>query len=133
MATRFVLSEECDVHDKFKELYLGINNDDVMLIHSPVGLPARAIRTPLSEKIANGTAPTPEKCDACLKHCSHAFCIIKALEAARNGDMENGLFFTGGNVEKYRDILSVKEIFERFEQEAKEYNKSKLLKEASIL
>lgn len=121
MATRFVLSKECDVDDKFKELYLGINEDDLTLIKSPVGLPARAILTPFSKKILEGTAPKPVNCDQCLKHCSHDFCIIKALESARKGDMENGLFFTGGNVAKYRDILSVKEIFERLENEAKEY------------
>jgi len=126
MATRFVLSKECDVSDKFKELYLGINEDNITLIHSPVGLPARAIRTPLIERIENGTIEKPKQCDSCLKHCSHQFCIIKALEAARNGDMENGLFFTGGNVAKYRDILSVKGIFERLEKEAEEYIKDKI-------
>ena len=121
MATRFVLSHECDVSDKFKSLYLGINDKDVTLIKSPVGMPARAILTPFSQRIINGTVEKPEACDLCLKHCSHAFCIIKALQAARDGDLEKGLFFTGGNVVKYRDIISVKEIFERLEKEAEEY------------
>ena len=121
MATRFVLSQECDVDDKFKELYLGINNHDLAIIKSSVGMPARAILTPFSKKILDGTVPKPTHCDNCLKHCSHSFCIMQALEAARKGDLENGLFFTGGNVEKYRDIISVKEIFERFENEAREY------------
>lgn len=132
MATRFVLSKECDVDDKFKELYLGINEDDIVEIKSPVGLPARAIKTPLVERILDGTVKKPEKCDACLKHCSHQFCIIRALEAARNGDLENGLFFTGANVAKYRDILCVKDIFERFEKEAEEYIKSKLLPKVQL-
>ena len=124
MATRFVLSKECDVDDKFKELYLGINEHDLALIKSSVGMPARAILTPFSKKIIDGTVPKPTQCDSCLKHCSHTFCIIRALEAARKGDMENGLFFTGGNVTKYRDVLSVKEIFDQFENEAKEYLES---------
>jgi len=132
MATRFVLSKECDVHDNFKSLYLGVNSDDVMLMHSPVGLPARAIRTPLIERLLNGTIEKPAKCESCLKHCSHVFCLIKALEAARKGDMEHGLFFTGGNVEKYRDIISVKEIFERLENEAEEYVKSKQPEEVQV-
>ena len=124
MATRFVLSKECDISDKFKSLYLGIDEQDTTIIQSSVGMPARAILTPFSKRILDGTVETPKSCDRCLKHCSHSFCIIKALEAARLGDLENGLFFTGANVAKYRDILSVKEIFERLEVEAKVYLQS---------
>lgn len=132
MATRFILSKECDVNDKFKELLLGINEDDIIEIKSPVGLPARAIRTPLTKRILDGTVEKPKQCDACLKHCSHAFCIIRALEAARTGDMENGLFFTGANLTKYRDVPSVQEIFEKFEKEAEEYIQSKLPKQVQL-
>jgi NAD(P)H-dependent flavin oxidoreductase YrpB (nitropropane dioxygenase family) len=125
MATRFVLSNECDVHDNFKKLFLQTEEKDVCMIKSPVGMPARAILTSLTKRLAEGTLQKPTKCDNCLKLCSHSFCIIRALEAARTGDLENGLFFTGGNVTKYRDIISVKEIFQRLENEALEYQKKK--------
>ncbi|OGI03539.1 MAG: hypothetical protein A2104_04065 [Candidatus Melainabacteria bacterium GWF2_32_7] len=124
MATRFVLSKECDVHDNFKNLFLNKQEKDVVMMHSPVGLPARALLTPLIERLENGTIEKPAKCDSCLKHCSHAFCIIRALEAARKGDIENGLFFTGANVKKYTEILSVKEIFDKLEAEVNEYIKN---------
>jgi NAD(P)H-dependent flavin oxidoreductase YrpB (nitropropane dioxygenase family) len=127
MATRFVLSKECDVHDNFKELFLNKEEKDVIMMQSPVGLPARALLTPLTQRLKDGTIEGPKSCDSCLKHCSHAFCIMKALEAARNGDIENGLFFTGANLKKYTEILSVKEIFESLESEAEEYkNKNKI-------
>lgn len=119
MATRFVLSKECDVHDNFKQLFLNSKTEDLLLIHSPVGMPARAIRTEFSQKVVDGTVDKPLKCHKCLKHCSGAFCIITALQRARDGDMENGLFFTGGNVGKYSDILSVAEIYEKLENEVK--------------
>lgn len=131
MATRFVLSTECDVHENFKKLFLNTNENDICLIKSPVGMPARSIMSPLVKRIMDGTAAKPNQCDRCLKQCSHSFCIIRALQAARDGDLENGLFFTGGNVTKYNDIISVKEIFERLEQQAVEYINSK--KETSIL
>lgn len=120
MATRFVLSKECEVHDNFKNLYLNSKEEDIVMIQSPVGLPARALLTPFSKKIVEKNPKRPESCDVCLKHCSHDFCIIKALEAARTGDLENGLFFTGANVKKFTSILSVKEIFEKLEKEVKE-------------
>jgi len=120
MATRFVLSKECDVHDNFKQLFLKSTEEDLMLIKSPVGMSARAIKTPFSQKIQDGTVEPPDQCDGCLKHCSGQFCIIRSLQRAREGDLKNGLFFTGGNVAYYNDIISVEEIFERLETEVKE-------------
>lgn len=124
MATRFVLSKECDVHENFKNLFLNKEERDIIMMQSPVGLPARAVLTPLTQRLLDGTIEKPKSCDSCLKHCSHSFCIIKALEAARGGDIENGLFFTGANMKKYTEILSVKEIFDRLESEAEEYIKN---------
>jgi len=42
MATRFVSTEECDANIKFKEAHLNAKQEDVVIIHSPVGLPGRA-------------------------------------------------------------------------------------------
>lgn len=120
MATRFVLSKECDVHDNFKKLFLSAKTEDLTILTSPVGLPARAIITEFSKRILDGTVEKPVECKRCLKHCSGDFCIIKSLQSARDGDVDKGLFFTGGNVEKYNDIISVKEIFDRLIGEAEE-------------
>jgi NAD(P)H-dependent flavin oxidoreductase YrpB (nitropropane dioxygenase family) len=120
MATRFLMSKECDVHDNFKQLLLNAGEKDIVLIESPVGLPGRAVLSPLTQKLLAGNPPAPKECQQCLKHCSRSFCIIKALEAARKGDVENGLFFTGANLKKYQKIISVKEIFETLERQAKE-------------
>jgi len=42
------------VADEFKELYLRANEEDVVIIDSPVGLPGRAIKTAFIEKIMRG-------------------------------------------------------------------------------
>jgi NAD(P)H-dependent flavin oxidoreductase YrpB (nitropropane dioxygenase family) len=117
MATRFVLTHECSVSDTFKNVLLNATEDDIILINSPVSLPARAIKTPFSEKILNKTVERPAVCEKCLKHCTHEFCIINALNRSRNGDYENGLFFSGENIGKYNDILSVAEIFNNLKSE----------------
>lgn len=121
MATRFVLSKECTVDDNFKKLYKNSSEEDLVLIQSPVGLTARALNTKLSRSIIDNTVEKPKKCDKCLKHCSHSFCIINALDSARKGDMEKGLFFAGENIAKYNEILSVEEIFNNLERDAKIY------------
>ena len=111
MGTRFAASEESNAAPALKEFYLKAKPEDVVVIHSPVGLPGRAIRNPFAEKILEGMAPTPDTCDACLKHCERNFCIIKALIRAQQGDVETGLVFTGEYIHKIDEILPVKEIF----------------------
>lgn len=123
MATRFVATKECDVHQNFKEAYLKAKKEDVVIIHSPVGLPGRAIRTPLVEKILAGKAPKPDlkKCQGCIGMvCDKSYCILEVLENARKGDIENGLVFAGSNVWRVNKIVSVKELIRELVREANE-------------
>ncbi len=114
MGSRFLATEESNVADNFKGLVVNLKKEDIVTIISSVGLPANAIKTPLAEKILNNNPPKPEKCVKCLKACSHSFCIFNALNKAREGDYENGLFFVGKEAYRIKEILTVKEIFERF-------------------
>lgn len=111
MATRFVMSEECSVADEFKQLYLQAKPEDVVIIKSPVGLPGRALKNSLVERIEQGQAPKPEECLRCLKKCSHDYCIIKALINSTEGRVNDGVVFSGQNVYKIKDILPVAKIF----------------------
>jgi len=120
MGTRFAASVESNAAPALKEFYLKAKPEDVVLIKSPVGLPGQAVRNPFAKKIIEGTAPLPDSCDACLKHCERNFCIIKALIRAQQGDVETGLVFTGEYIHKIDEILSVKEIFSRLLKEVEE-------------
>jgi nitronate monooxygenase len=110
MATRFVLSKECTVAEEFKNYYLNAREEDIVIIRSPVGLPGRAIRNVFSEALARGESPKIS-CDNCLKACSREYCILKALENSRLGKIDHGVVFSGKNVFKIKEILSVKDIF----------------------
>ena len=110
MATRFVASEECEAHQNFKDKYLFSSPEDSVLIQSPVGLPGRAIRNSLTERLAAETQLSIGKCNGCLKHCTHSFCILDALEKAVDGDVENGLVFSGEFFHRIKEILPVKKI-----------------------
>jgi len=117
MGTRFAASEESNAAPALKQFYLKAKPEDVILIKSPVGLPGRAVKNPFAEKVTEGTAPAPEQCIACLKHCEKNFCIIKALIRAQQGDVETGLVFTGEYIHKIDKILPVKEIFAQLLEE----------------
>lgn len=117
MGSRFAASEESNGADDLKQFYLKMTKDDVVQIDSPVGYKGRAILNPFAKLALEGNAPKPTECDACLKHCTRSFCIIRALTRAQQGDVETGLVFTGANMWKIKEILPVKEIFRRLKEE----------------
>lgn len=118
MGSRFAASVESNGSEELKKVYLRANKpEDFILVHSPVGLPGQAIRTPFSERVLLGKAPKPVTCDHCLRKCSHKYCIIRALTRAQQGDVETGLVFSGRRMQEVHDILPVKEIFANLKRE----------------
>lgn len=111
MGTRFVLSKECTVANEFKQAYLQAQEEDVIIIKSPVGFPGRALYNTFIKQAETGIASKADKCAACLKSCSHDYCIMRALVNSSEGKVDEGVIFAGKNVFKIKDILSVEEIF----------------------
>jgi len=120
MATRFVATHECDADIRFKEQYLQARQQDIMIIDSPVGLPGRAIRNGFLNDVAAGQKK-PFKCPyKCLRTCEFRdapYCIAKALINAKLGTLEDGFVFSGANVWRVNEIVSVQELMESLEQE----------------
>lgn len=118
MGSRFAASLEANSAPTVKEYYLKSKPEDIVVIHSPVGLPGRAVRNPFAEHImTEGNWPIP-RCDNCLKACKHNFCITRALTRAQQGDVDTGLVFTGEYISRIDEILPVSEIFRRLKEEA---------------
>lgn len=119
IASRFVLSEECSVSDEFKQKYIDAQEDDIVLVQSPVGMTGRAIKTDFVKRMEQGEDIASAKCVyKCLKKCSYKYCISERLMASCTGDVDNGLVFSGSNSWKMNEILPVQEIFDRFVREA---------------
>lgn len=122
IATRFVLSDECNAAPEYKHRYQTAKQEDVVIISSPVGMPGRAIKTKFVEKILSKTAPKPIGCDFCLKNCSLQYCIIQALINSQQGRIEDGIVFSGENVWKIKDrsIKPARQIIEELVRETEE-------------
>ncbi len=111
-ATRFITTEECDASPAYKQALLNAKPEDITIVKSPVGMPGRALRTPLIQRVEAGTQPKINTCARCIVTCDPAkspYCISKALVAAVNGDWENGLYFCGANAGEKSRISTVKE------------------------
>ena len=119
IATRFVLSDECEASDEFKQTLIDAKKeDDVVLFQSPVGLPGHAVLNPYMVKVlAEDTGKT--YCSyQCMKSCNHAFCILDSLIRSQQGQADDGVVFAGTEVYKFNEILPVKDIIKNLVKEA---------------
>ncbi|MFA6128666.1 MAG: nitronate monooxygenase [Bacteroidales bacterium] len=123
MATRFVCTDECDVHDDFKQAYIKATKDDIAIINSPVGLPGRVIRNAFTERAMNGET-IPFKCPHhCLRSCNPRtapYCIAKVLGDASKGKLLNAFVFAGSNAYRCTEIVSVKALVGQLTGELRE-------------
>ena len=113
MGSIFAATVESSAPDAFKQMYVEATADDIIMTKSPVGLPGRAIVSPLTERIALGDYPAIPGCRACLKECGKEYCIIDALETAQRGDVEHGLVFAGTSAAQVHDIPRVADLMDR--------------------
>ena len=120
MGTRFIGTFECDAHDNFKEILLNAKKEDIQLMGSPVGYPARGVRTNLTELVEKREGPAIKCISNCVAPCHRGveakevgFCIADRLSDAYNGNKELGLFFSGTNGYRLDKLISVKELMEK--------------------
>jgi len=120
MGTRFIGTFECDAAQGFKEVILNAKKEDIELIHSPVGYPARGIRTNLINLVDCKEGPKIQCICNCVTPCNRGkgakevgYCIAERLYDAYAGNTETGLFFTGANGWRLNEIISVKELMEK--------------------
>ncbi len=115
IGTRFICIEESGMDPVGKQVYVNAGEEDVVLIKSPVGLPVRVLKTPLVERVMAGNKEDfscPYKCLITCDWRTVPFCIARALLAAREGDIDNGIFLVGQNVGRINDVISTKEFFD---------------------
>lgn len=118
MATRFLGTYECDAK-AYAKIMLSLKENDIKLIKSPVGYPARAINIGVLNAIKQDNAPKISCVSNCVHPCGRGieakkvgYCIADRLGDASNGNLETGLYFTGANGYRIDKIISVKELID---------------------
>ena len=120
MGTRFIGTHECDAHDNFKKVLLAAKEEDIILMKSPVGYPARGVHTHLTDLVEKREGPAIKCISNCVAPCHRGeeakqvgFCIADRLSDAYYGNTETGLFFSGSNGYRLNEIISVKELMQK--------------------
>ena len=120
MGTRFIGTVECDASQVMKDIIVEAKEGDIKLFKSPVGYPARGVKTQLHEDIEKGTAPKVACISNCVAPCNRGeeakvvgYCIADRLSDAYDGIAESGLFFTGANGYRLQEIITVKKLMNK--------------------
>ena len=113
MATRFVCTSECGVSQEFKQAYLDVREEDIIIIKSPVGMPGRAIKNKFLRDLeikGKLKIKCPYRCLSACKVSEARYCIAQALVNSYFGDVDHGLIFCGKNAYRVDKIITVKEL-----------------------
>ena len=120
IATKFVVTKECDADIKFKEAYVRAKKEDIIIIKSPIGKPGRTIKNHFLENLKDYKLT---KCFNCIKTCDRKtipYCITQALINSVTGNIDNGLIFCGSNVDRIDKITDLKTVISELIKEANE-------------
>ncbi|HEU24128.1 MAG: enoyl-[acyl-carrier-protein] reductase FabK [Mesoaciditoga sp.] len=113
IGTRFVATQECEVHINYKEKILKASTRDTLVTGRVTGHPVRALRNPLTNALLkiDERGGRPEEIEQLGRG---------ALRAAVNGDLDKGSFMAGQSAGLVDDIPTVKELMKKLWDETLE-------------
>jgi nitronate monooxygenase len=114
MATRFVATQECEVHDNIKQEIIKRQEFETALICKSIGLQGRAIKNKLVEEVL-----AVEARGGGLENLIPLIAGDKVRKAWESGDVDSAPMMMGQSVGLVRDIPTCKELMERIVAEAK--------------
>ena len=144
MGTRFMLTQECDMHQKAKELSLKATVEDTICSEKIDGLPGRWLKNPAALKMANRRPSLLQALSSGLRmrrmidvplfklflgglkqrgvqDLARQALSLKGLQVAiENGDLETGVLPMSQAIGLMKDIPTCKEVIERTVAEAQE-------------
>lgn len=115
IGTRFLASEECQIHQTFKDLVVKAKDTDSVVTGRYTGHPCRNIKTKFSKMLANGEKDgslTPEQFEEVT--------LGSLRKAVQDGNLDEGSFLCGSIAGMINDVKPcddiVRELMEQAEQ-----------------
>ncbi len=115
IGTRFLASDECQIHPTFKELVVKAKDTDSVVTGRYTGHPCRNIKTKFSKKLASG-----EKDGSLTPDEFEQLTLGSLRKAVQDGNLDEGSFLCGAIAGMINDVKPcaeiVKEIMEQAEK-----------------
>lgn len=112
MGTRFLVANECTVHENYKEKVLAARDTDTIVTGRSTGHPVRVFKNILARKIQKAES------DGMSKEEIEALGVGALAKAVRQGDMDNGSVMAGQISGLVNKRQSCKEIIDEIIKEA---------------
>lgn len=118
VGTRFVVAEECTVHESYKQAIIKAKDSDTVATGRSTGHPVRVLKNRLSKEVL-----TMEKNMTDPNEIAK-LCTGRLYDAVKKGDMEMGSVMSGQIAGLVKQIQPAKEIIREMFKEAKEVYES---------
>jgi NAD(P)H-dependent flavin oxidoreductase YrpB (nitropropane dioxygenase family) len=115
MGTRFMATQECNIHPKVKEWLVSSSERDTMLVMRSLRNTERVLRNATAEKVVE-----MESRSAKLEELASLLSGKRGLELYETGALDRGLVACGQVIGLVHDIPTVKELVDRIIEEAQE-------------
>jgi nitronate monooxygenase len=125
MGTRLLVTQECPIHENLKNALIGTSELDTTLIMRSLNATHRVWRNAAADNCTN-----LEACGADFPEILEAVSGQRAKKMYDEGDLDEGILSCGQGICFAREILPIKELFERMMSQAEEI--SNKLKTARI-
>lgn len=113
IGTRFLASEECQIHPTFKELVVKAKDTDSVVTGRYTGHPCRNIKTKFSKKLANG-----EKDGSLTPDEFEKLTLGSLRKAVQDGNLDEGSFLCGAIAGLINDVKPCAEIVKEIMDQA---------------
>ncbi len=113
IGTRFLASEECQIHSTYKQLVIDAKDTDNIVTGRTTGHPCRNIKTKFSKRLASGEMSgdiTPEEFENIT--------LGSLRKAVQDGNLEEGSFLCGLIAGMIKDVKPCKDIVEEIMAQA---------------
>ncbi|MCD7891260.1 MAG: enoyl-[acyl-carrier-protein] reductase FabK [Ruminococcus sp.] len=113
IGTRFLASEECQIHPTYKELVVKANDTDSVVTGRYTGHPCRNIKTKFSKMLANG-----EKSGSLSPEEFEEITLGSLRKAVQDGNLDEGSFLCGAIAGMVDEVKPCKDIIEEIMSQA---------------
>lgn len=113
IGTRFLASEECQIHPTFKELVVKAKDTDSVVTGRYTGHPCRNIKTKFSKKLASG-----EKDGSLTPEQFEEITLGSLRKAVVDGNVDEGSFLCGAIAGMVNDVKPCAEIIKEMAEQA---------------
>ena len=115
MATRFIATKECQVHENFRQELINRQEQDTTLINKSINLQGRALKNDLVADILE-----VEKNGGGLNELAPLISGQRMKEAYKTGDVNQAAFMVGQSIGMIKDVVTCQELLDRMVNEAQE-------------